>query len=52
VLAALAARADQPALALVLAALAAVAAVDMVVVQLRRRARREEDGNVHRSLFE
>jgi hypothetical protein len=52
VLAALAARADQPAPALVLAAPAALAAVDMVVVQLRRRARREEDGNVHRSLFE
>jgi hypothetical protein len=36
----------------VLAAPAALAAVDMVVVQLRGRARREEDGNVHRSLFE
>jgi hypothetical protein len=35
-----------------LAAWALVAAVDLVVVQLRRRARRREDGGRRHSLFE
>jgi hypothetical protein len=35
-----------------LAAWAVVAVVDMVVVQLRRRARRREDGGRRHSLFE
>ena len=52
VLAVLAARADRPALAGVLAALAVVAAVDAVIVQRRRSARHRADPDGRHSLFE
>jgi len=48
VLAVLALRAGATAFAWALAALAVIAAIDLVVIQLRRRARRDED----HSLFE
>lgn len=45
-------RAGLPVLAVVLAALAVVAAVDLVVVQRRRSARRREQPGAKHSLFE
>jgi hypothetical protein len=51
VLAVLTMRAGATGFGWVLAALAAVAAIDIVVVQLRRRARRRADGR-HHTLFE
>lgn len=52
VLAVLAARVGQPVLAVILVTLAVVAAVDLVVIQRRRVARRREEPNVRHSLFE
>ncbi|GAB2961935.1 hypothetical protein GCM10027280_58530 [Micromonospora polyrhachis] len=53
VLGVLAVRADYTVLGVILFVLAAVAAVDLVVVQLRRRARRrEEPPGTRHSLFE
>lgn len=43
---------DQVALAIFLAGLALVAAINVVVVQRRRRARRREEPGVKHSLFE
>ena len=43
---------DYPVGAWILAAWAVVALVDIVVVQLRRRARRRAEGDGHHSLFE
>jgi hypothetical protein len=48
----LSARAGLPVLAVVLAGLAVVAAVDIVVIQRRRVARRREEPGVRHSLFE
>jgi hypothetical protein len=45
-------RARLPALAVVLAVLAVVAAVDLLVIQLRRSARRREGPGAGHSLFE
>lgn len=52
VLAFVAIRAGLPVVAVVLAGLAVVAAVDIVVIELRRSARRREEAGVRRSLFE
>jgi uncharacterized membrane protein len=52
VLAVLLGRAGYPVAAWIVAAWAVVAAVDIVVVQLRRRARRRAEGDGHHSLFE
>lgn len=45
-------RARLPVLAVILAALAVVAAVDLVVIQQRRSARRREEPGATHSLFE
>ena len=45
-------RARLPVLAVVLAMLAVVAAIDLVVIQLRRSARRREDPGAGHSMFE
>ena len=45
-------RLDMPVPAWILAAWAVVAAVDLVVVQLRRRARRRAEGGRDHSIFE
>ncbi|WP_416905372.1 DUF6343 family protein [Micromonospora echinospora] len=52
VFAVLAARADLPWLAVVCGVLAAVAVVDLVVIQRRRAARRREEPGARHSLFE
>lgn len=52
VLAVVAARVGLSALAVALAVLAVVAAVDLVVIQRRRAARRREEPDVRHSLFE
>jgi hypothetical protein len=45
-------RRDQPVAAWIIAAWGVVAAVDLVVVQLRRRARRRTEGGRDHSIFE
>jgi FtsH-binding integral membrane protein len=52
VLAVVSARVGLPALAVVLAVLAVVAAVDLIVIQRRRMARRRAEPDVRHSLFE
>lgn len=52
VLAVLAVRAGWVAAAVVLAVLAVIAVVDLVIIQMRRAARRREEPGAHHSLFE
>jgi hypothetical protein len=52
VLAFVSVRAELPVLAMAFAALAVVAAIDIVVIQRRRSARRREEPDVRHSLFE